>query len=159
VVSKVFDLSSLQRLSLLPHLVLDVLFPLVVLVLAARLQVELVDAPEVEVVGESQDAHFLHQMKLARSIEVEDGGEGARMPVEEVLVVHQVVIVAQLHQGVVAVALPQPAQPRVRQMFQCPPQHLVLRAAHVQDDPSVHGFASHDHEVVGGICSGEFPLG
>ena len=57
------------------------------LVLAARLEVELVDLPEVEVVGEGEDAHLLDQVQLARPVKVEDGGEGARVAVEEVLVV------------------------------------------------------------------------
>ena len=57
------------------------------LVLAAWLEVELVDLPEVEVVGEGEDAHLLDQVQLARPVKVEDGGEGARVTVEEVLVV------------------------------------------------------------------------
>ena len=57
------------------------------LVLAAGLQVELVDLPEVEVVGEGEDAHLLDEVQLARPVKVEDGGEGARVTVEEVLVV------------------------------------------------------------------------
>ena len=151
MVSKVFHLTRLERLRLLPHLVLDVLLPLVVLVLAAGLQVELVDAPELQVIGESQNAHLLHQVELSRPVEVEDGREGPRVPVEEVLVVHEVVVVAQLHEGVVAVALPEAAQSGVRQVFQSPPQNFVLRAADVQDHPTVHRLAAHDHEVVGGI--------
>ena len=63
------------------------LFLLPSLVLAARLEVELVDLPEVEVVGEGEDAHLLDQVQLARPVKVEDGGEGARVAVEEVLVV------------------------------------------------------------------------
>ena len=57
------------------------------LVLAAGLQVELVDLPEVEVVGEGEHAHLLDEMQFARAVKVEDGGEGARVAVEEVLVV------------------------------------------------------------------------
>ena len=44
-------------------------------------------------------------MKLARAEEIQDGAEGARMAVKEVLVVHQGVVVAQLHQGLMRVAL------------------------------------------------------
>ena len=55
--------------------------------LAARLQVEFVDLPEVEVVGEGEHAHLLDEVQLARAVEVEDGREGARVAVEEVLVV------------------------------------------------------------------------
>ena len=57
------------------------------LVLAARLQVEFVDLPEVEVVREGEHAHLLDEVQLARAVEVEDGREGARVAVEEVLVV------------------------------------------------------------------------
>ena len=55
--------------------------------LAAGLQVELVDLPEVEVVRECEHAHLLDEVKFACAVEVEDGGEGARVAVEEVLVV------------------------------------------------------------------------
>ena len=55
--------------------------------LAAWLEVELVDLPEVEVVGEGEHAHLLDEMEFARAVKVEDGGEGARVAVEEILVV------------------------------------------------------------------------
>ena len=49
-----------QRLRLLPHLLVHVLLPLVVLVLAARLQVQFVNTPVLQVVTEREDAHFVH---------------------------------------------------------------------------------------------------
>ena len=76
-----------EGLGLLAHLLVHVLLALVVLVLAAGLQVQLVDAPVLQVVTESEHAHLLHQVEFARAIKVEDGAEGARMTVEEVLVV------------------------------------------------------------------------
>ena len=53
---------------------------LVVALLAARLPVELVDAPIPKVITESQNTHLLNKMQLARPVEVEDGIEGTRMP-------------------------------------------------------------------------------
>ena len=81
--------------------------------LAAGLQVQLINAPVLEVLAEGQDTHLLHQMQLARAVEVEDGGKGARVAVEEVLVVGQGVVVAEVQQRVVGAALPQLAQARV----------------------------------------------
>ena len=54
-------------------------------------------------------------MKLAGAEEIQDGAKRTRMAVKEVLVVHQGVVVTQLHQGLMRVALAQPAQPRMRQ--------------------------------------------
>ena len=79
-----------------PYVRISLPLPPPSLVLAARLEVELVDLPEVEVVGEGEDAHLLDQVQLARAVKVEDGGEGARVAVEEVLVVHERVRVAVL---------------------------------------------------------------
>ena len=71
------------------------------------------------------------------------------MPVEEVLVLDQRVVVAQLHDGVVIVALPQPAKPRVRQPFQSSPQHFVLHSAHIENHSPVERPALEDHPLVG----------
>lgn len=88
---------------------MDVLLALMVLVLATRFEVELVDAPVVEVVAEGDNAHLFDQVQLAGAVKVQDRAEGARVAVEEVLVVHQRVVVAQLHDGFVAGAVAQPA--------------------------------------------------
>ena len=85
-------------------------------------------------------------MEFTRPVEVEDGREGARVSVEEVLVVDQWVIVAQFDDGLVTVAVPQTAQSGVRQPLQRPPEDLMTDAAHVDADAAVEGFAPHDHE-------------
>ena len=63
--------------------------------MAAGLEVQFVDAPVLEVVTEGEDAHLVHQMQLPCPVQVEDGGEGARVSVEEELVVRKVVVVAE----------------------------------------------------------------
>ena len=123
-VTELFFISLPQTLGLFAHLFVDVLFALVVFVLAARLEVELIHAPELEVVAEGDDAHLLHQVELTRPVEVEDGREGSRVPVEEVFVVQQRVVVAEFHDGLVTVTVTQTPQSGVRQSFQRPPQHL-----------------------------------
>ena len=54
-------------------------------------------------------------MELARAEKIQYGAEGARVPVKEVLVVDQRVVVTQLHEGLVGIALTQPPEPRMRQ--------------------------------------------
>lgn len=71
------------------------------------------------------------------------------MPVEEVLVVGQRVVVAQLCDGLVRVAVPEPAQPGVRQPLERAPHYLVLDAAHVYAHPAVERLGPHDHERLG----------
>jgi len=51
-------------------------------VLAAGLEVQLVDAPVLEVVGERQNAHLLNEVKLSCTVEVEHGRERARVTIE-----------------------------------------------------------------------------
>lgn len=60
-----------QGLRLLAHLLVHVLLALVVLVLATRLQVQLVHAPVGQVLAERQHAHLVHQVQLARPVEVQ----------------------------------------------------------------------------------------
>ena len=52
------------------HLLDDVLFPGVVLILAAGLQIHLVNHPELQVVTEGQDAHLVYQVEAASSVKV-----------------------------------------------------------------------------------------
>lgn len=73
--------------------------------LAAGLKVDLVDAPEVQLLAERERAHFLHHVQLPSAIEVEDGGEGAGVSVEKVLVGIQAIIIAYLQDRVVGVAV------------------------------------------------------
>ena len=148
-VSPVLLLVGDQALRLLPHLLVDVLLALVVLVLAAGLQVQLVDPPVLQVVAERQHAHLLHEVQLPSPVEVEDGGEGAGVTVEEVLVLDEAVVVAQLHDGVVALAVAEAAKPCVGQPLQRPPQHLVLHASNVQDHSAVGAAALGDHVGLG----------
>ena len=145
-VAELFLFLDAQALGLLAHLLVDVLLALVVLVLAAGFQVQLVDAPVVEVVAEGNDAHLFDQVQFARPVKVQDRAEGARMSVEEVLVVHQRVVVAQFDDGLVGGAVTQPTQSGVRKPFQRPPENFVPDAAHVDADASIQRFAPHDHE-------------
>ena len=133
-----------QRLRLPPQLLVHLLLLLVVARLAAGLQVDLVDAPVVQLLAEGQRAHLLHHVQLARAVEVEDGGEGAGVAVEEVLAVVEAVVVADLQQGLVGVAVPQLAQPGAGQPVQGPPQHLVEETPHVEPDPAEEGLAADD---------------
>ena len=112
--------------------------------LAAGFQVDLVDAPEVQLLTEGERAHLLHHVQLARAVEVKDGGEGSRVSVEEVLVVIQAVVVAYLHDGLVGVAVPQLAQPCPGQPVQRPPQDFVEEASHVESHPTGVRLAADD---------------
>lgn len=77
-----------------------------ILVLATALEIELVDAPICEIVAERQHAHLVYQVELAGAIEIEDRAERLWMPIKEVLVVDQGVIVAELGDRLVGVAVP-----------------------------------------------------
>ena len=78
-----------------------------------HLHVNLVDEPVVEVVAEGHDAHLVDHVELPGAIEVEHRVEGARVAVEEVLVVNERVRVAVLQDGLVGQALDgQAAEPR-----------------------------------------------
>lgn len=68
--TELFLVALPQRLRLLSHLLVHVLLALVVLVLATRLQVQLVHAPVLQVVAERQHAHLVDQMQFARPVEV-----------------------------------------------------------------------------------------
>jgi len=74
--------SHLKALSLLPHLLEHVLLALVVAVLAARLEVQLVDAPVLEVVGERQHAHLLDEVQLTGAVEIQHGRERSRVTIK-----------------------------------------------------------------------------
>lgn len=123
-VAKVFFISSLETLGLFPHLFMNVFLnrrlkvmltnmnlkyqsylSLMILVLTTGLEVELVNAPVLKIVAEGQDTHFFDQMQFSCPVKVQDGGKGPRVPVKEELVVLQVVVVAQLHQHLVCVAV------------------------------------------------------
>ena len=80
--AEVFSRAHLKALRLLAHLFEDVLLALVISVLTAGLEVELVDAPVLEVVGKRQHTHLLDQMQLPGAVEVEHGRERARVTVE-----------------------------------------------------------------------------
>ncbi len=64
-------LGDFQTLGFLAHLFVDVLLALVVAVLAARLEVQLVDAPVGEIVTEGHHAHLVDEVQLARPVEAE----------------------------------------------------------------------------------------
>lgn len=58
--AKLFLVPLRKRFRLLAHFLKDVLLALVVLVLATGLQVELVHTPVLQVIGEGENAHFVH---------------------------------------------------------------------------------------------------
>lgn len=123
---------------LLVHLLLFLVVP----GLAAGLQVDLVDAPEVQLLAEGEGAHLLHHVQLSCAVEVQDGGEGAGVSVEKVLVVIQAVVVTYLHDGVVGVAVPQLAQSCAGQPVQRPPQDFMEEAPDVQSHSAGVGLAA-----------------
>lgn len=130
--------------------------------LATGLQVQFVDAPVLQIITKRQHAHLVHDVQLAGAVEVQDRAEAFRVAVEEVLVVRQRVVVAQLHDGLVGGALPQPPEPRVGQPLQGPPEDLVPHAAHVDADAAVQLLRLGYHERLGrrygGHGSGMCPL-
>ncbi|TNN42629.1 hypothetical protein EYF80_047184 [Liparis tanakae] len=143
-----------QRVRLPPQLLVHLLLLLVVARLAARLQVDLVDAPVVQLLAEGQGAHLLHHVQLPRAVEVEDGGEGHRVAVEEVLVLREAVVVADLQQRLVGVAVPQAAQAGPGQPVQCSPQDLVRETPDVEPDPSGARLDADDVDGLGGEHGG-----
>ena len=80
---------------------------------------------------ESEDTHLIRHVKLARPVEVEDGVEGPRVAVKEVLVVEEGVVGAQVHDGSMGVGLAQAAKARVGELLQHPPHHLVPVKRHL----------------------------
>lgn len=84
---------------------MHVLFALVVLVLATRFQIKLVDAPIFEIVTKRENAHLVHQVQFTGAVKIQDGTERLGVPVEEVLVVDERVIVAKLAERLVGVAV------------------------------------------------------
>lgn len=71
------------------------------------------------------------------------------MPVEEVLVVGQRVVVTQVGDRLVRVAVAQPAQPSVRQPLERPPQYFVLDATHVYAHTPVERLRPHYNKRLG----------
>ena len=124
-----------HALRLFTHLLEHVLLALVIAVLAARLQVELVDAPVLKVVGERQDADVVDKVQLTGPVEIEHRRKRARMSIEEELHRRRVEIVAQRAERVaVRRTATQAAETRVRHAFQSPPEGLVTDAADVEHD-------------------------
>ena len=91
-------------------------FPgLIVALLTAGLQVQLVNTPVVQVLLEGYRTALLSQVKFPSPVEVDDGPEVPGMSVEVVLVVLLVELVAQLRDLLDALGPPQSAQPCLRQ--------------------------------------------
>lgn len=103
--SKLLSFPLPHVLGLSFELFVHLLLFLVIPGLAAGLKVDLVDAPEVQLLAEWERAHFLHHVQLPSAIEVEDGSEGAGVSVEKVLVGIQAIIIAYLQDRVVGVAV------------------------------------------------------
>ena len=72
------------------------------------------------------------------------------MAVKEVFILNEGVVITKLHDGVMVGAVPEPAQAGVGQSLQCPPEHLVLHPAHIEDDTSVEGPGLEDEVGLGG---------
>lgn len=66
------------------------------------------------------------------------------MSIEEVLILRQVVVIANLHQCLVGDALSQAAQSCSRQSVQRPPADLVFDTAHVEHHSAVALSTSND---------------
>ena len=71
-------------------------------------------------------------MQLASPVEVEDGVEGARMSVKEVLIVDETVVSDQVHDLLVRLHSAESAESGVRKLLQHPPHHLVLDSSNIQ---------------------------
>ena len=76
------------------HLLHDGFFANIKLALATGLQVDFIDAPIFQIFAKGQDAHFIHHMEFASSIESQNAFEGTWVDIKEVLVVHQGIRVA-----------------------------------------------------------------
>ena len=87
-------------------------------------QVQLVDAPVLQILLEGHRAALLAEVKTTRPVEVDDGAEVARVPVEVILVVLHVELVAELQDLRRALGPPQLAQPRLGQSLQQHPGHV-----------------------------------
>ena len=87
-------------------------------------QVQLVDAPVLQVLLEGHRAALLAEVKTTRPVEVDDGAEVARVSVEVILVVLHVELVAELQDLRRALGPPQLAQPRLGQSLQQHPGHV-----------------------------------
>ena len=74
-VSKVLLDFLLDVVGLLLHLLDHVFLSGVELVLTTGLQIDLVDAPIVQIVAEGHHAHLVHHVQFARSVEVQNGVE------------------------------------------------------------------------------------
>ena len=80
---------------------------LVVSLLTARLQVQFINAPVVQVLLEGYRTALLSQVKFPSPVEVDDGPEVPGMSVEVVLVVLRVELVAELQDLLGAASPPQ----------------------------------------------------
>ena len=88
---------------------------LVVALLTTRLQIQLINAPVVQVLFEGYRTPLLSQVKFPRPVEVDDGPEVPGMSVKVVLIVLRVELVAQLQDLLGAPSPPQFAQSCLRQ--------------------------------------------
>jgi len=78
---------------------------------AAYLKVAFVNAPVVEVVMKRHDASFVQQVKLAGTIEVNNGSERCRVSIEKDFVVLDIQVIAKLENN----NRPLIASPEIRQ--------------------------------------------
>lgn len=118
--------------------------------LTARLEIEFIDAPVLKIVTERKHAHFVDQMELPGAVEIEYRAERLRVTVEEVLVVDERIVVAELAKRLVGVAVAEAAETRVRKAVEGAPEDLVLDATDVYADTSVERLGAHYHEGLRG---------
>ena len=88
---------------------------LVVALLAAGFQVELIDAPVVEVLLEGYRAALLPKVKFTSTVEVNDSTEVPGVSVKVVLVVLQTELVAEVQDVLSVPGSPQSPKPSLRQ--------------------------------------------
>lgn len=125
-----------DRLCLLSDFFVDVLFLLMVPVLATRLQVQLIYSPVLQIFREGQHAHLLHKVKPASAVKIQNGSKRARMTIKEVFVFDDVVVIAELHKRLVACTVPEFAQAGVGHSVQRSPKHLMFNSSDIQYNTS-----------------------
>ena len=116
------------------------------LYLTTRFEPVLVNLPVLEVSAEGHNAHLVDHVELVGAVKVEYGLEGARVAVEEVLVLGEGVGVAQVQDFLVRGRVGQPAQPGSWPSCQSFPKNLVFVTAHIERNALVDLLASFNHK-------------
>ena len=91
---------------------------LVVALLAARLQVELINPPEIKILSEGHGTALLSQVESASPVEIDHGAKVARMTIKIIFIVVQVELITQLKDVGSVLGSPQLAQSGLGQTLQ-----------------------------------------